>query len=123
MLVLAVSSGWPTWPPKPSPPRPLSNGRITHSTLRNMLRPAGLAVVELVEVAHRLHDRLEIRARIECVEQLRSVGQQRVGSLNRDPDIVLRRIGQAAMSGQEDLGIESLDTLQRLDVIGDRARA
>ena len=27
-----------------------------------------LAVVELVEVAHRLHDRLEIRARIERVE-------------------------------------------------------
>lgn len=30
--------------------------------------PAGLAVVELVEVAHRLHDRLEIRSRVQRVE-------------------------------------------------------
>jgi hypothetical protein len=36
------------------------------------------AVVELVEIAHRLHDRLEIRPRIERVEQLRGVRQQRV---------------------------------------------
>src|SRR5690349_4531544 len=34
-----------------------------------------LAIVELVEVAHRLHDRLEIRASIERVEQLRGVRQ------------------------------------------------
>jgi len=40
----------------------------------NTSRKSG--VVELVEIAHRLHDRLEIRARIERVEQLRGVGQQ-----------------------------------------------
>src|SRR3982074_3130866 len=37
-----------------------------------------LTVVELVEVAHRLHDRFEVRSGIERVEQLRSVGQQPV---------------------------------------------
>src|SRR2546425_8636411 len=105
MLVLAVSSGWPTWPPKPSPPRPLSNGRITHSTLRNMLRPAGLAVVELVEVAHRLHDRFEIRSRIERVEQLRGVRQQSVRALDRDSHVVLRGVGQPAVARQQDLRV------------------
>jgi hypothetical protein len=45
-------------------------------------RPAGklsnrentnLAVVQLVEIARRLHDRLEVRPRIKRVEQLRGV--------------------------------------------------
>src|ERR1700716_1158305 len=49
------------------------------------------AVVKLVEVAHRLHDRLEIRSRVERVEQLGGVRQQHVRALDRDPDIVLWR--------------------------------
>src|SRR3982074_2598780 len=53
-----------------------------------------LAVVELVEVAHRLHDRLEVRSRIERVEQLRGVGQQPVRARNRDSDIVPGRVGK-----------------------------
>ena len=38
---------------------------------------------------------------------------------NRDPHVVLRRVGQAAVTGQQDLGIQSLQPLQRLDVIAD----
>src|SRR6266852_2095102 len=79
------------------------------------------AVVELVEVAHRLHDRLEIRSRIERVEQLRGIRQQAMRPLNRDPDIVLRRVGQAAMSRQQNLRIQTLQPLQRLNIVGDAA--
>jgi len=82
-----------------------------------------VVVIELVEVAHRLHDRFEVRTRIERVEQLRGVGQQRVGSLDRGPHIVLRRIREAAVSGQQEFGVEPLDAFQRLDVVGDAARA
>jgi len=58
ILVLAGSSGWPT---EPSPGVPNRSG-----------------VVELVEVTHRLHDRFEIRARVQRVEQLRGIRQQRM---------------------------------------------
>src|SRR4051794_21403069 len=73
------------------------------------------AVVELVEVTHRLHDRFEVRARIERVEQLRGIGQERIGSLDRGPHIVLRRIREAAMSRQQEFRVEPLDAFQRLD--------
>src|SRR5882724_13718048 len=43
-----------------------------------------LPVIQLVEVAYRLHDRFEIRARVERVEQLRGVRQQRVRALDGD---------------------------------------
>ena len=34
---------------------------------------AAPSIIQLVEIPHRLHDRLEIRARVERVEQLRGV--------------------------------------------------
>ena len=71
----------------------------TGSREENASKKSG--VVELVEVAHRLHDRFEIRARIKRVEQLRGVRQQPVRALDRDPDVVLRRVGQPAVSRQQ----------------------
>src|SRR5690242_20551546 len=69
------------------------------------------AVVELVEVAHRLHDRLEIGPRVQRVEQLRGVREQPVRALQRDDDVVLRRVGEAAVTGQQNPGVQSLDAL------------
>jgi len=68
---------------------------VTGSREENASKKSG--VVEFVEIAHRLHDRLEIRPRIEGVEQLRRVGQQPVRTLDRDPDVLLRRVGQPAV--------------------------
>jgi hypothetical protein len=58
-------------------------------------------VVKFVQVAHRLHDRLEVRPRVKRVEQLGRILQQSVRTRNRDPDIVLRGVGQPAVAGQQ----------------------
>jgi hypothetical protein len=55
--------------------------------------------VALVEIARRLHDRLEIRARIERIEQLGCVRQQAMRALDRDPDIVLRPPRRRRLAG------------------------
>src|SRR5438128_12287960 len=49
--------------------------------------PENALIVELVEVAHRLHDRVEIRARVQRVEQLRGIFQQRMRALDRNPHV------------------------------------
>ncbi|WP_253706233.1 hypothetical protein [Bradyrhizobium sp. WD16] len=56
--------------------------RIRRTSVRSPAPGAArLAVVELVEIAHRLHDRLEIGARVERFEQFTGVGKQRMRAL------------------------------------------
>src|SRR6185312_10947992 len=90
---------------------------------RSLLAMTDESIIQLVEVANRLHDRLEIGARIERIEELGGVRQQGVRALDRDPHVLLRRVGKPAVARQQDPRVQLLQLLQRLDVVGDRARA